>query len=35
VAVIEEGCRGIDVASSVAQTHASFRERDVLVLETL
>jgi nicotinamidase/pyrazinamidase len=35
VAVIDDGCRGIDVAGSVAQTHASFRALDVLVLETL
>lgn len=35
VVVIDEGCRGIDVAGSVAQTHASFREIDVLFLETL
>lgn len=35
VVVIEEGCRGIDVEGSVAQTRAALKERDVLMVEAM
>jgi nicotinamidase/pyrazinamidase len=35
VVVIEEGCRGIDVNNSVADTRAAFKELDVLLVDAV